>query len=103
MTKRVKTLMAKKGSNEYLFGFFKGHFFVSASHYELKAPQQHLIEDLASIQLHGWRELRALTYQRMRNKKELSIIESRNRIEFNDPIGPTKSYFVSPEDDAESS
>jgi hypothetical protein len=103
MTKLVNTVRAKKGSNEYLFGFFKGHFFVAASSYELRPPQPHLIEDLASIQLQEWRALRKRTYQKMKNKKELAMIESRNLVEFGDAIGPTKAYFVDPKDDPTSS
>jgi hypothetical protein len=69
----------------------------------MRPPQPHLIEDLASIQLQGWHELRKLTYQNIKNKKQLAMIESRNLVEFGDTIGPTKAYFVDPKDDPMSS
>lgn len=93
MSKRLRPIRAKRGSNEYRFWKYKAHTYVSGLHLERQSPKNSVLEQVSDSVLKAWREWRAHTIGKLRQKLDLEAIHSRNLHEFGDCIGPTWEYF----------
>lgn len=82
-------------NSEYLFAYHKGHFIVSASRWEQRMPDKHLLEVSARILLNVWREHRERVFRSMKDSLGAKAVGKLNIVEFGDPIGPTEDYFKS--------